>query len=301
VAGEDVMVLQRAFVWSVLPVVCIASLNGVGKRARTLLWIHIFIVLSLAMAYAYARVTYGRNLADPPIDALAAIGGERVFDHRGCRVLCYEPRKPAVRRLLVFPGLRVGVRRMMLEPCMAMFLEDSQIVCFQVQGIGDSDRMVDLSSSSMLDDALGMLPLFDELTDTRLPSEFVGYSLGTFVCMQLLANAWRVPSVREPRRAILVGAMFDGALLPADFKVLSLALEISNESLVSASRVPLYIIHARDDKLIPVDEAMQLYAACQRVRRRAEIVVCEGSHGAYRLDARTKVALARGEGDGSAV
>ncbi len=280
------MVMQRAFLWASLPVVCIAPLHGVvGRRARTLLWMHVCVVLLMVALYAYARVAYGRNLPDPPADALAATGRERVFDHRGCRVLCYEPLRPAVRRLLVFPGLRVGVRRMMREPCVRLFLEDSQIVCFQVRGIGDSDRMVDLSAESMLEDALGMLPLFDALTSSELPSEFVGYSLGTFVCMQLLANAWRVPSVSSPRRALLVGGMFEGALLPPDFKVLALALEISNAAHVAASSTPLFIVHARDDALIPVDEAVQLHDACRRVGRRAELVVCEGSHNDYALDA----------------
>lgn len=166
---------------------------------------------------------------------------------------------------------------------MQPLIHDSEILCFQVRGIGNSDLMVDLSASTMLDDSIQAA--YTLITHTNeLPTLFVGYSLGCFVSMQLLSNIWRIPSFRDPDRIFLVNGMHTGDLLVSHFRLFSSLLGCTVAPHVAQSSVPITILHALDDKTIPFREAESLQTHCQQLGRDVELFTCQGTHSSYILD-----------------
>ena len=166
---------------------------------------------------------------------------------------------------------------------MQPLIHDSEILCFQVRGIGNSDLMVDLSAGTMLDDSIQAA--YTLITHTNeLPTLFVGYSLGCFVSMQLLSNIWRIPSFRDPDRILLVNGMHTGDLLVSHFRLFSSLLGCTVSPHVAQSSVPITILHALDDKTIPFREAESLQTHCQQLGRDVELIKCRGTHSNYILD-----------------
>tara|TARA_Y100000992_G_scaffold256464_1_gene189975 strand:- start:3721 stop:4587 length:867 start_codon:yes stop_codon:yes gene_type:complete len=285
--------LQRAFLWTTVPVVFLLLCDLVGARlARKLLAVHVALAVCAAHAYVGARLFFARDVVHSQPDAPPP-GACREFMHHGCKMMHYAPPAAAVRRLLVFPGLGVSVRAMLGTPCMRPFLVDSEICCFQPRGIGASDYAVDFTCESMLDDAVHALGAFVEATDGHLPASFVGYSLGCFVSMQLLSNLpWRFPAF-ECRRILLVNGMYRCDAMCAKFKALSRLLNVTVEPLVDGSRVGVVIVHARDDRTISIKESAQLKSRCDRVGRQADFLVCEGGHAKYTLTKEAQAHLRR--------
>ena len=272
--------LDRAFLWWSVPLVGLLPLQH-SKQGKRLLWIHLFLTLMLSSAYVYCRLRFGKN---HPELGIIIKGRQRIFSRKGCQMLHFQPLSPASRRILLFPGLGISVTRMLQEPCMAPLLHTSEILCFQVRGIGDSDFMVDLSASTMLDDAIQAAYTLSVETNNELPTLFAGYSLGCFVSMQLLSNTWRIPLFKEPYRILLVNGMHTGDLVVSHFRIFSALLGISVAPHVAQSSVPITLLHAFDDKTIPYEEARSLKRHCEQVGREVELIPCHGTHSKYFFD-----------------
>lgn len=255
------------------------------RRVDTIIWIHACTCVAIAMVYTIARLVHAPNTHEPSCEHAMKHGKYTQDMVNGCRVLHYRPQhRAAVRRLLLFPGMHVSVCRMLHEECVKAFLPDAEIVIFQVRGLGDSHHLVDFSASSMLEDALNTLSFFEAVTDRNLACEFLGFSLGCFVSMQLLSQAWRCGHALTCERIILVNGMYDGQHMAPKLRLFAKLLGISTAPHVPLSDVPVSILHARRDATIPLVEAYDMQRACRLRGRSVRLYVCDGTHTKYVVD-----------------
>ena len=171
--------------WTTVPLIVLTRAPR-GRVTNVLIWMHVFLCAVAHVLYCYFRAVYARNLLEPSLDD-EYVQRTHEFYTAGCKMLLYRPRS-ARRRVLLFPGLSVSVRRMLREPGVRMLLPDTEILCFQVRGLGESDLCVDISTTTMLQDSVAAYGEYMCRTNDALPSMFVGYSLGTFVAMQLVSH-----------------------------------------------------------------------------------------------------------------
>jgi hypothetical protein len=268
--------LEKAFLFSSLPFVYLLPLShsSIKKQRNIVLKIHIFLVLTFAVIYFMVRNIWGRNYRDLPKKIKSKFSQE--FTFKGCKLLYHQPVKHTKRRILLFPGLGISVRRMLQEPCMEVFLENSEILCFQVRGLGESDWYVDLSPKSMLDDSLNVMTVFESMTDKTVNTLFVGYSLGCFVSMQSLSHM-------NCDNILLVNGMCSGINMITHFKIFSMLLDINIKPHLKNSRVPITILHAKDDVTIPLSEAQEMKKECDAIGRPCDLLICDGDHGNYQI------------------
>ena len=268
--------LEKAFLFSSLPFVYLLPLShsSIKKHRNVVLKIHIFLVLTFAAVYFMVRNIWGRNYRDLPKKIESKFCQE--FTFKGCKLLYHQPVKPTKRRILLFPGLGISVRRMLQEPCMEVFLENSEILCFQIRGLGESDWCVDLSPKSMLDDSLNVMTVFESMTDKTVDTLFVGYSLGCFVSMQSLSHI-------NCDNILLVNGMCSGVNMITHFKIFSMLLDINIKPHLRNSRVPITILHAKDDVTIPLSEAQEMKKECDSIGRPCNLLICDGDHGHYEI------------------
>ena len=283
------MLTQRLFVWSSIPVAFISMIKPLNlKGYKVAMWIHICLSLTAWGIYLYLRYTYSFNKIDPS-DGFTRHCVE--YDHKGCRVLEYMPPYPPKRRILVFPGLMISVRRMIREKCITPFLQDSIIICFQIRGLGDSELLVDLSTETISEDAISQYLNFEIRTNAQ-PTFFIAYSLGSFTAMQLQANI-RIPVVCN--KLILVNGLFECEYMYPMFKCLTKILGISNKELLSKSNVPILVVHAKNDKTVEPKESINLIKECrsQNPPRHVEYLFIDGDHSDYVFSSEQKVEYAR--------
>lgn len=283
------MTLERMFfVWA-LPFVVLSPWSGIRKYTAAALKVHILLCLSLLLVYVALRRTYGRNLEDLPKRIRS--GGVSEFSANGCRMLLSEPAREEKRRILLFPGLGISVRRMLQEACMDGFVKDSRILCFQVRGLGESDWDVDISSKSMLEDSLHAARVFASMTDGSVRTLFVGYSLGCFVSMQLLSHLEATGVTCD--NILLVNGMCSGERVVPHFRLFSSLLGVNVRPHLRRSDVPITALHAEDDQTVPIGEAAEMKAACDAIGRRCTVLRCGGSHSHYVVHPDTRTLLRR--------
>ncbi len=255
---------------------------------RLALRIHIFLSLIFAALYSTIRYHFGKNFRDLPSPSYR-VSRTTEFSSKGCKMLFFKPVEKSKRRILLFPGLGISVRRMLEQPCMQPFVDDSEIVCFQIRGIGESCWDVDIASDSMLEDALHAATVFDQLTDGNLKTLFVGYSLGCFVSMQLLSHIWTTNTKCD--NILLVNGMYDSQNMIQQYKIMSMLLGVVVQPHVKKSSVPITILHAKDDETIFLQEAIDLQNECMSIGRSCHLFICDGTHSHYSLTEQTFSAL----------
>lgn len=269
------------FFFGVLPFVYLApwSDKSINRHRDTALKIHMFLLCLSVIIYVYIRRTYCVNYDDLPKTIRSK--SSRELKVKGCKVLHFEPVCEKKRRILLFPGLGISVRRMLQETCMNVFVQDSEIVCFQVRGLGESDWNVDFDTKSMLEDSLNMMAVFDSITDGTLDTLFIGYSLGCFVSMQSLSHV--AVCQMKCRNILLVNGMCSGYNIRSDFKVFAGILGLNVKQHLKLSNVPVTVLHARDDVTIPISEALELKQECDAIGRTCNLFIIEGNHYKYQL------------------
>lgn len=273
--------LENAFFFWSFPFVYLLPFSNSSIKRYTLsvLKIHLLLSSVFIVLYVFVRNKFGSNFHDLRKEIKSSSTKEFVV--KGCKVLYFEPVKKKKRRILLFPGLGISVRRMLQERCMDVFIEDSEIVCFQIRGLGESDWNVDICSKSMLDDSLNILTLFNHVTDSSLKTLFIGYSLGCFVSMQCLSHT----TTRDTRceNILLVNGMCGGKTMVSHYKALSIMLGVNVKQCVRRSNVPITILHARDDNTVPINEAFELKRECDSIGRSCEMLICKGDHNHYEI------------------
>jgi len=278
--------LEKAFVFSSLPFVYLLPIShkSINKHKNTAIKIHILLVLTFVFVYFAVRNIWGVNYKDLPKQIQSKLSKEFIF--KGCKLLYHEPIRKKKRRILLFPGLGISVRRMLQEPCMEVFLEDSEILCFQLRGLGESDWNVDLCSKSMLDDSINIMSVFQSMTDNSIDTIFMGYSLGCFVSMQSLSYV--TPLGMKCDNVILVNGMCSGTKMVSHFKLFATLLGVNNKPHLKNSSVPITIIHAKDDITIQLSEALEMKQECDSIGRSCTLLTCDGNHGNYTISNKIK-------------
>ncbi len=273
--------LEKAFLVSAVPFVYLLPFSHklIDKHKKTIIKIHMLLVLTLLFVYFTVRSLWCPNCKDLPKQINSRLTKE--FTFKGCKLLCHYPTRKTRRRILLFPGLGISVRRMLQEPCMEVFLEDSEIVCFQLRGLGESDWNVDLSSKSMLDDSLNMMTVFESMTEKTLDTLFIGYSLGCFVSMQSLSHTDNM-GIRC-KNILLVNGMCSGARMVAHYKIFATLLGVNIKPYLKTSNVPITILHAKNDNTIPITEAQELKQECDAIGRSCTVLTCDGDHSNYTI------------------
>ena len=273
--------LESAFLFSSIPFVYLLPIShrSINKHKNTVIKIHIMLVLSFLFIYFSARSIYGVNKKDLPKQIKSVFSKE--FTFKGCKFLYHEPIRKKKRRILLFPGVGISVRRMLQEPCMEVFLEDSEILSFQIRGLGESDWYVDLCSKSMLDDSINMMTVFESMTDRTMNTLFIGYSLGCFVSMQSLGYVTSLGI--NCKNILLVNGMCSGTQMVSHFKIFATLLGVNIKPHLNNSFVPITLLHAKDDKTIPLSEARELKQECDSIGRSCTLLTCDGSHGNYTI------------------
>lgn len=283
--------LETAFLFWSVPFIYLLpwSHKKLKRYTYSILKLHILLSVSLAMLYVWIRSKYCANFKD--LSQPVRSNGVREFYSNGCRMLLFKPIRPSKRRILLFPGLGISVRRMLQESCMSAFVDDSEIVCFQIRGIGESEWCVDLCAKSMLEDAQNAYVVFDSLTNGDLKTLFVGFSLGCFVSMQLLGS--RAMICRKCDNVLLVNGMCSGHKMVFHFKMFAKLLSVNVKPYLRSSDVPITILHAKDDVTIPIDESIEMKEECDLIGRSCQILTCEGDHGRYEISNDTQAILRR--------
>jgi len=256
--------------------------KGIKRYTNAVLKLHFYLSLIFVVTYILARNHFSRNLRDLPVQIKSSSITE--FSRNGCKMLYFQPVREKKRRILLFPGLGISVRRMLQETCMQPFIEDSEIVCFQVRGLGESDWDVDIGTDSMLQDALNAVSVFDSMTE-NIKTLFVGYSLGCFVSMQLLSYS-RLTNVKCDN-ILLVNGMYTSEHIVARFKVVTSLMGISVQPHLNKCDVPITLLHAAHDGIVYMQESIELNQACRSIGRRCQLLSCDGNHSNYRLSDET--------------
>lgn len=268
--------MKEAFLFSFLPLLPISHQL---KNKHTAIQIYLSVLLTLMLVYLAVRNIWGVNYNDLPKQIKSEYRKEFFF--RGCKLLYHKPIRKKKKRILLFPGLGISVRRMLQEPCMDVFLEDSEILCFQIRGLGESDWYVDLSSQSMLEDSINAMSVFASMTDNSLNTLFVGYSLGCFVLMQSLGYATALGITCH--NGILVNGMCSGTKMVSHFKLFATLLGVTVKPHLNNSTVPLTILHAKDDNTIHLAEAFEMIQECKLIGRSCTLLICDGKHSNYTI------------------
>lgn len=288
------MVLEQSFFLYSVPFVCLLPLlssgNATRRTTKKILWIHLFLSVTFVCCYVFVRKKFGENFADKSDFISKPIYNQYVneFHYKKCKMLHFRP-SVSVRRILLFPGLGISVRQMMQETCMLPFLNDSEVLCFQIRGLGESGWDVDLSAKSMLQDALNAVEVFASITKSEDRSLFIGYSLGCFVGMQLLSHLPKTHVVCN--NILLVNGMYDGKNMVSKYKILSSLLHVTVKPHVCKSTVPITIIHSKSDATISISEAIDLKRECDSIKRRVQLFVMEGGHSHYTISDKIKSRL----------
>lgn len=277
--------LEKTFLVSTIPFIYLLPFSNkvIDKHKQTVIKIHILLVLTFLFVYFTVRSLWCPNCKDLPKPIKSRSTKE--FTFKGCKLLYHQPIHKIKRRILLFPGLGISVRRMLQEPCMEAFLEDSEIVCFQLRGLGESDWNVDLSSKSMLDDSLNMMTVFESMTDRTLDTLFIGYSLGCFVSMQSLSHIDNIGT--RCNNILLVNGMCSGTKMVTHFKIFATLLGVNVKPHLIRSNVPITILHAEDDNTIPITEAHELKQECDTIGRSCTMLTCNGDHSNYTIHKNT--------------
>lgn len=196
----------------------------------------------------------------------------------GCAFVVHKP-KNATHRMLLFPGLHCSVDYMMNAECVKPLLMHVEIVCFQIRGIGTSESFVDLGADSMLCDARTMYRYFEKHTGDSLPIIFMGYSLGTFVMCQLLAQSALTPSC-----VVMVNGIYSVEnVIPKLFKILCTVCNIHNVENVKHVKSDIVVVHAIDDEIIRLCDAVTLASACRARSQNVTLFTVPGSHRSYSI------------------
>ena len=256
--------------------------KGIKRYTNVVLKVHLFLSLIFVAIYTLTRNYFCRNFRDLPVQIKSSSITE--FSRNGCKMLFFQPVRKKKRRILLFPGLGIGVRRMLQEACMQPFIEDSEIVCFQVRGLGESDWDVDIGADSMLQDALNAVSVFDSMTE-NIKTLFVAYSLGCFVSMQLLSYSW-LTNVKCDN-VLLVNGMYKSEHMMPRFKLFTSLLGISVQPHLNKCDVPITLLHAAHDDAVYLQESIELDQACRSIGRRCQLLSCDGDHSNYRLSDET--------------
>lgn len=278
--------LEKAFLFSSIPFMYLLPIShrSIDKHKNTAMKIHILLVLTFLFIYFTVRSIWGVNKKDLSKQITSKFSKE--FTFKGCKFLYHEPIGKKKRRILLFPGLGISVRRMLQEPCMEVFLEDSEILCFQIRGLGESDWYVDLCSKSMLDDSINMMSVFQSMTDNTIDTLFIGYSLGCFVSMQSLSYV--IPLGVKCNNILLVNGMCSGTKMVSHFKIFAMLLGVTMKPHLNNSDVPITMLHAKDDITIPLSEALELKQECESIGRLCTLLTCDGNHGNYTISSEMK-------------
>ena len=246
-----------------------------SKWGTRLAYVHLIVCFVLILAYLYFRYEFSQNKEDPVLDTLDK--NCSIFDHMGIHYLKYTPVVKASRFVIMFPGVKVGVRRMLREDIMKPYLKDSEILGFQCRGLGESDLSVHVSTETMLMDSMNTYALVTEQNTKELPIHLVGYSLGGFNALNLCNT------VRDCCESVtLVGTMFDTENMSSLFKVSCALLGISNKNICKVEH-PVIIIHSVDDEDIKIDEAEGMRDLRKANDLPTRLLMCGGSHASYSI------------------
>ena len=277
--------LARGFVFASAPAVCLSPLanasRSLGRVTRGLLYIHVVLVVASILLYLKIRQHFSTNLPDPLAPRLVT------FVYEGC--LCSVHRGDANIATLAFPGLGVTVDRMASQSFMRPFA-DASVLYFQPRGLGKSGFVLDFGVESLLEDALNCYLLFVRQFGKNVGRRyFVGFSLGCFMAMQLMAS---VPC--QVDRLMCVGAMFDCRGMSGTYQTLASLLGIRTDGFVGRSATPVSILHAVDDKLSSVSEGRRLRDACAKAGREVTFMELTGGHSDFEISEEQQETL-RGE------
>ena len=149
------------------------------------------------------------------------------------------------------------------------------VVTFDYRGFGDSTGTLP-DENTVVHDADVMLQWVQEkFTDHNIV--VWGHSLGTGITVKLLSSFESYPSALkglilespflnsgEAGRHIPIAKIFD--LLPCTKGVIGAALEgmFPTDKLISKITLPIIILHAKDDRILPIHHAMLLFEECNR-------------------------------------
>ena len=149
------------------------------------------------------------------------------------------------------------------------------VVTFDYRGFGDSTGVLP-DETTVVHDADVMLQWVQE----RYPDHNIvvwGHSLGTGITVKLLSSLESHPknlqrlilespflNSGEAGRHIPIAKIFD--LLPCTKGVIGAALEglFPTDKLISKIKLPILILHAKDDKILPVHHSHLLMEECER-------------------------------------
>ena len=244
--------------------------------------IHIAMLVMLLIAYYVLRGHLISNRRAPAPDRIDERC--RSFRHCGVAAMIYEP--PTRRRVIVLCcGVRDCVRRAMRYPWLRPLLRDSYILTFQPRGMGESEHDVEVTTLSMLQDALSMTDLIQEST---LPLHLVGFSLGGFIALQL-ASMTRMPICS----VTVVGTMYKAEMnnmLP-HFYLACTVLGIRNDEVTMRVSVPKMIVHSSEDECVNIREAEFHRDARISSGLPTQMLSASGTHTRYTLSAESDRAL----------
>lgn len=245
------------------------------KWGTRMAYVHLIVCFLLFISYLVLRHEFSQNKKDPVLDDLDV--NCSIFDRGGIHYLLYSPPINASRIVIMFPGVKVGVRRMLREDIMKPFLKDSKVIGFQCRGLGESDLSVHVSTETMLMDSMNAYILAMENNPEELPMHLIGYSLGGFNALNLCN------SIRDCCESItLVGTMFDTENMSPLFKVACSVLGISNKTICDAEQ-PVIIVHSVDDEDIRIEEARGMLDLRKNRNLPTLLFMCGGSHAIYSI------------------
>lgn len=266
--------IDELIAWLSAPVVLL-SIGGAcvaPKWCHKMLYVHLFLVSLVAILYVFLRSRFNQNVSDPDTDELdsrCALGF-----HEGMRCLHFFPKQQARRKVLLFPGVNISVRRMLRQDFVTPLLDDCLIVCVQPRGLGESDNAVHMSRATMQADALAA---FELLTPFDLPVHIIGYSAGGFMAIQLCAGL-------EPllySSLTLIGTMFDCKNMAFDMRVSCIAMQMQQNQLTLKVPQPVMLLHSKHDQHIRLQEAQRHLETRKQHSLPAKLIEVLGKHSSY--------------------
>jgi len=149
------------------------------------------------------------------------------------------------------------------------------IVTFDYRGFGDSTGVMPDEKTTVHDADVMLQWVQDQFPDHNIV--VWGHSLGTGISVKLLSSFEKYPdsllglilespflNSGEAGRHIPIAKIFD--LLPCTKGVIAQALEglFPTDKLISNITLPILIIHAKDDRILPIHHARSLYEVCEK-------------------------------------
>ncbi len=200
---------------------------------------------------------------DHPVAHLKIPSGSQVLD----AVFVKPAASPALAAVLICHGIGETVEHW---AAVQQLLADTAVasLVFDYAGYGRSSGFVHAAQCEL--DAMSAFRCLQRLTPS-LPISVLGFSLGTGIAAALLQ---KVPMCRLLLCASftsLKAAMFSAGV-PPSLAVLMLDTWQTEEALL-ACEVPVLILHGQEDRLFPVQMAVDLKNAC---RSQAELVIVPG-------------------------